>query len=312
MFRQILIAVDESECAKRAALMGLAFAQKVGAKVGIAHVLQTPPKAFGITIKPETMKRYAEEVLEPWKQLAQKQQQRVKLLMPSGESASETIVETAKELGADLIVIGTHGREGLGRMFLGSVAERVSRLSPVPVMLVRQDGKVKPGLFEKILAPIDGSQTSTLALSFADQLALQTNAELRLLYVIPEIPMPVLYPLGGAIPFPNYQETYQALEQEATTAMTEALARCKNPKISKSILRSNQNRIAQVIVGQAKDSGCDLIVLGTHGRTGLDYWLLGSVAEGVSHHAEVPVLLVRAAQVSQIEPAQKQPLSQVL
>lgn len=308
MFKNILISVDESDCAKRAAELGLAFAHKIGAKAALVHVLQTPPRAFGISVKPDTMQRYGEEVLKPWKQQATAEHQTVSLHLPHGVDVAETIVHTAKELGSDLIVIGTHGREGLGRMFLGSVAERVSRTAAIPVMLVRNDGNQKPELFKRILAPIDGSETSKLALQFADGFAAQLGAELQLVYVIPEIPMPVLYPLGGAVPFPSYEETYLALEEDAKKTMDEALQGCKSPQVSHQIVRANQNRIANVIIDFAKTNHSDLIVLGTHGRTGFDYLLLGSVAEGVSHHATVPVLLIRATQVPKPQNPDHRPL----
>lgn len=290
MFRNLLIAVDESDCAKQAAEVGLEFAQRVGAKVRLLHVMQPPPRALGVSGKSDAIERYGEELLKPWKEKVGS----ANLLQVHGENVAQTLVETALAQESDLIVMGTHGREGLQRMLLGSVAERVCRIAPIPVMLVRQSSPTNNPLFMKVLAPIDGSETSKQALEVAQQLCIQTGAELQLVCVIPEAPMPVLYPLTGAVPFPSYQETYQSYREEAKKIMQEALAGCRVSNVYYQFLDSNQTRTAQVITDYARQQQSDLIVMGTHGRTGLDYALLGSVAEGVSHHATVPVLLVRA------------------
>ena len=299
MFRKILIAVDESSCSERAGRVGLAFAQKLGAKAVVAHVLKTPPPYPGLAVPTETMEQYARELLEPWSTLAKQMKLEVTTHYVRDDEISEGIVYTANYYGCDLIVMGTHGREGLRKVFLGSVAERVSRTAPVPVMLVRGDGKVEPstGVFERILAPVDGSEAGLPAFQAADSLAAQLGVELQILHVIPPMPTPLADPLGmGAMALINWDETEKALAQEGMAILEAAKAQAKAPKVFTELIRGGIQREAQAIVDYAQTHHSDLIVMGTHGRSGLDYLLLGSVAQGVTHHAEVPVLLIRAEQ----------------
>ncbi|MCX7601902.1 MAG: universal stress protein [Meiothermus sp.] len=307
MFRKILIAVDESSCSERAGRVGLAFAKKLGAQVLVTHVLKAPPAYWGLVVPSETIKRRAEEILAPWAELGRQMQLDLRTEPMHDDDIAEGIVYLANRSQCDLIVMGTHGREGLGRMLLGSVAERVSRLAKMPVMLVRGDGQVEPstGLFERILAPVDGSEAGRPAFKMADQLATILDAELQILHVVPPLPAPMVGPYVGNMTAFNWEDTLRAMEEQGEAIVENARKLAKAPRIKTALLKAQTRREADVIVDFARDSRADLIVMGTHGRTGLERLLLGSVAEGVAHHAPVPLLLVRpvpaASDVSQAE-----------
>ncbi|GIW26014.1 universal stress protein [Meiothermus sp.] len=294
MFRKILIAVDESSCSERAGRVGLAFAQKLGAAVVVTHVLKTPPAYWGLAA-PDMM-RHAQEILAPWTELGRQMGLELHAEPTQHDDVAEGIVFLANRSHCDLIVMGTHGRGGLGRVLLGSVAERVSRLSKVPVMLVRGDGKVEPstGLFKRILAPVDGSEAGRPAFELADQLAVQLEAELQILHVVPPLPTPVAGPYSGSMTPFNWGEILRAMEEQGEVILANAQKQARAPRVKTVLLKAQTRREADVIVDFARDSQADLIVMGTHGRTGLERLLLGSVAEGVVHQAPVPVLLVRA------------------
>lgn len=299
MFRKLLIAIDDSSCSERAGRVGLEFAKKLGARVVLAHVLKAPPPYLGLAVPSETLDKYARDLLEPWVTLMGQMGVPGQTHYTRDDDISEGILYTANFFGCDLIVMGTHGREGLRKVFLGSVAERVSRISPIPVMLVRGNGKVEPstGVFRAILAPVDGSEAGKPAFQLADGLASELGAELQILHVVPPMPTPLADPLGmGAMALINWDETEQALAQEGIAILDAAKATAKSPKVFTEVVRAGTKREAQVIAEYAHEHKADLIVMGTHGRTGLDYLLLGSVAQGVAHHAEVPLLLVRAEQ----------------
>ncbi len=298
MFGKILIAVDESSCSERAGRIGLAFAKKLNAEVLVTHVLKVPPAYWGLAAPSETLKRRAEEILAPWEALGRQMQLELRTEPMHDDDIAEGIVYLANRSGCDLIVMGTHGREGLGRMLLGSVAERVSRLAKMPVMLVRGDGLVEPstGLFERILAPVDGSQAGRPAFELANQLAQQLGSELQILHVVPPLPTLAVEPFGGRMmPAFSWESIYKALEEEGEALLQSAQHMAQAPKVKAFLLKAETRREADVIVDFARDNHSDLIVMGTHGRTGLERLLLGSVAEGVAHHAPVPVLLVRPA-----------------
>ncbi|GIW34125.1 universal stress protein [Meiothermus sp.] len=137
MFRKILIAVDESSCSERAGRVGLAFAKKLNAQVVATHVMKAPPTYWGLAAPSDTMKRHAQEILEPWALLGQQMQLDLHTEPMHDEDIAEGIVYLANRSQCDLIVMGMHGREGLGRMLLGSVAEGVAHHAPVPLLLVR-------------------------------------------------------------------------------------------------------------------------------------------------------------------------------
>jgi len=146
-------------------------------------------------------------------------------------------------------------------------------------------------MYQRILVPIDGSVTSERALQEAIKLA-GGNSVLRLVYVLEEI-----YSLDAeAYAFVNYPALQDAMRStgERILAQTAKKAQKAGAKVETALLDVSGERVASVIDGEARQWGADLIVIGTHGRSGLSRLLLGSVAEGVARGTSVPVLLVRA------------------
>jgi nucleotide-binding universal stress UspA family protein len=148
-------------------------------------------------------------------------------------------------------------------------------------------------MYQRILVPIDGSPTSQRALEEALGLARQRSQgpELELLYVI-EI---ILYP-DSEIYF-NYAELRKTMRTsgEKILAQAEKMVRQAGVSVQTRLLESDGERIASVIVEEGRRWPADLIVIGTHGRSGFSRILFGSVAEGVVRTAHIPVLLVRGA-----------------
>ena len=313
MFNKILIAVDDSACSERAGRVGLQLAQKLHLPVLIGHVLKSPPSYMGLTVPSETMQRFAQDLLHPWEVLGREMQLELDSEYLDDPNIAEGIVFLANRSGCDLIIMGTHGREGIGRLLLGSVAERVSRLAKMPLLLVRGDGAVDPstGVFERILAPIDGSLAGHPAFELADRLAQQLDAELDLLYVIPPIPAPMVEPWGtSAMINYDWEPTLKAMQDEGQAVLEGAQKQAKAPRVKATLIPCEHRHQAQAIVAYAHQHHADLIVMGTHGRTGLDRLLLGSVSEGVAHHAGVPLLLVRPTPTAASpEPSQRSVVS---
>lgn len=144
--RQILCAIDLSEISAFALTYAVEFARTAGAKVTALHVVQTPPGVFleetGMDYSPAGLSKKEESTLRDLiRRSAQGDEMAVTIV--SGHPALQ-IVEQAQRIGADLIVIGTHGRTGFRHMLLGSVAERVLRLSPVPVLTLRKPEAAQP------------------------------------------------------------------------------------------------------------------------------------------------------------------------
>lgn len=208
---------------------------------------------------------------------------------------SEVIVEEAASRETALIVMATHGYSGLQRWRLGSVTEQVMHTTTKPVFIVH-GGLPLPAAgpaFKRILVPLDGSDQARQALPLAIELATATRAELILLEAIaPTIETAASFrPLGG--PIPRYGEILELLRSQATNDLETLAAQLRDEGLRvKTVVMHGP--AAEVIVDEAALREADLIVMATHGYSGLKRLALGSVAERVLHTATMPLVLVRA------------------
>ncbi len=148
-------------------------------------------------------------------------------------------------------------------------------------------------MYQRILVPFDGSETSTLGLQEALKLAQLTGATLLLVYVVDEL----AYATGIEAATSYAVDLIPILKQggEAILARGRSLAEAAQVKVETVLLEGLLARVSESVVAQARSWHADVIVLGTHGRHGLGRVLLGSDAEQILRIAPVPVLLVRGA-----------------
>ena len=200
--------------------------------------------------------------------------------------AAEEILRKTKEVGSDLIVMGTHGRTGLRRMLAGSVAVAVLRGAPCPVLALRSvEQPRKSNEIRVILHPTDFSVDSDAALRAARWLAREHGARLIVLHVAV---------IEGLLVGTPAAEVDSQIHRKA---LEDVCKRVEGPDFKhrvESMLRLGY--AAEGILQTAEEVGCDLIVMGTNGRTGLSRLLMGSVAEHVLAKATCPVLVVKATQ----------------
>jgi nucleotide-binding universal stress UspA family protein len=206
--------------------------------------------------------------------------------------AAENIVEVAQHMRATLIAMVTHGRSGLRRWALGSVADRVVQAAPAPVLLVRgSDLPTHTFNLKRILLPLDGSDLARQALPIAVELATCARAELTLLQAI----APVIegYPNLFSQPTSQYGAVLAALRGQAEVELGGVAGELhpQEPVVTTSVANGHP---AEVIVDEAARHAASLIVMATHGRGGLRRWALGSVADKVLHTTTTPLVLVRA------------------
>jgi nucleotide-binding universal stress UspA family protein len=140
IFQNILVPTDFGDASERAAAVALDLAEVSRAKVTLMHVVRLPPYYYttyaqGLAWPTDELEGQARKELSAAVAKAKERYANVEGTVVAGD-AWQRILETAKERGADLIVMGTHGRRGFSRVLLGSVAEKVVRLSPLPVMVV--------------------------------------------------------------------------------------------------------------------------------------------------------------------------------
>lgn len=146
-------------------------------------------------------------------------------------------------------------------------------------------------MYQKILVPVDGSFTSSLALQEAIKLAKQMNACVELVHVYED----AIY-LAGENYF-DYEELQKTIQScgEKILSSAEAMVRRAGIQVETRLIQSNNKRVASILVEEAERWQAELIVIGTHGHSGVSRLLLGSVAEGVARIASVPVLLIRGS-----------------
>ncbi|MBI4506345.1 MAG: universal stress protein [Chloroflexi bacterium] len=198
---------------------------------------------------------------------------------------------------ADLIVMSTHGRSGLGRWVYGSVAEAVLRKSPVPVLLVQPTATVETLLTRELrpalLVPLDGSRFAEAALPHAIALARALGGRIVLVRVhVPPRAVPELALVAPGVD----EEADQQGRLAAETYLAEVVERLRRERLRpQAVLQTGP--AAEGILEGARAARAGVIVMATHGRTGLERLLFGSVATEVLHRSVLPLLLVRPAAV---------------
>jgi nucleotide-binding universal stress UspA family protein len=285
--RTILHPTDLSESARPAYELAVRLAHALQARLIMLHVA-APPVLFGelgMTIPvPEMQKENLEADRIRMEGLAAGSGAECRVV--EGVVAAE-ILRIAREETCDLIVMETHGRGGLARLLLGSVALAVLRQSHCPVLAIKPAGASRPQsehaaegaraamrpLFPVILHPTDFADHSRHAFDVACTLA-RGGGRLIVLHVAEAVPVD-----GN-----SYDE---GLYERLRTCATD------DPSIQVEY-RFRAGEPTAEILREAAATGCDLIALGTHGRTALDRLRLGSVAETVLHRAGCPVLTAKA------------------
>jgi nucleotide-binding universal stress UspA family protein len=294
--RKILVPIDFSSHARRALDEAIVFAKAFGAEVHLLHCYQFLPEIlelYGVE-KPQSFERDVTEAakkrMEEWCQAAREQGVAVQSHLAANLPSKE-VVDVAERIGAGMIAMGTKGLTGLKHVLLGSVAERVVRLAPCPVLTVtREEGappEPGPRRIAKILVPVDFSDHAQQALELAIDLAKAFGAELHLLHCYQIYPASVS-PYGIVVP-----ETF---EHDIRMAALQRLSEWREKATARG-LRVQEHITAhfpsEEIVGMSDRLGIDLIVMGTRGLTGFKHVLLGSVAERTIRNAKCAVLTVK-------------------
>src|SRR5919197_4522264 len=277
MFQQIMVPLDGSELAERALPCAERLGVATGATLHLVHVVELAPPLtwpFAPAYLPGSV--YDDVVAQETQQATAYLDKMRERVAASGVHvrteqmvgyAAATLLDYERDVGIDLVVMCSHGRTGLARLALGSVAERLLHHGTAPVLLVRPFGD--PVTLEHAVVPLDGSERAEEALRVVDQLEHDIVHEVTVLRVI-----------GAAQEGP---EAERYLDEVAGRLTQEHLA-CRR--------RVEQGDPAETIIDVARTD--KLVVMATRGRSGLTRWALGSVADRVAHGGAAAVLLVRA------------------
>ena len=292
--KRILCPIDLSDFSQPALAYAVALGHAYSADVTVLHVFTAWLPPVGVTTLPNWMT----EVPETRESLTNELHA---LLAPFGASgtplhlrtaegdAASEIVRSAGDLDVDLIVVGTHGRSGFDRFTLGSVAEKVIRKAPCPVLTL------PPGVgrtleqvtFGNILCPMDFSGCSERALDFAVALAARINGSVTAVHVVEALDQ------GEELHGPEYiVELRRRQCQAAQTALHDMVAaHAGTERVTEVIAIGRPHR---EILRVAGDRASDLIVIGVRGRGPIDITLFGSTTNQVVRRATCPVVTIRS------------------
>lgn len=314
MFKRILVPLDESELAEQALPVASRVARVAKSTIELLEVVP-PPTEFGPYWgePPLLVQRAIDTDLTIAADYVAQVAERDTLAGVEVETRTDvgwpawTILTVAKEDESDLIIMTSHGRTGLSRWFLGSVAEKVIRHAHIPVLLLR-DQPLREVFDEKhplrVLIPLDGSPASEAVLEPALQLIAalspQAPAVLRLIHVLrphSSIEKQEQQTLCAS----DYLETVAQRLQQATTPGPRPIVAWSLPSdedVADALLRDLEAVVASDEMDQLVPY--DLLMMATHGWGGFPPWGLGSVTERVLHGCRLPMLVVRSPERSHV------------
>jgi nucleotide-binding universal stress UspA family protein len=296
---KILVPTDFSPACDAALTHACHWARRLGAEVHIFHALQSLrpdvyPASLGASDPawiPLTLRESAEAQLATRLRLAADQGVAATCATADGLSPAPTILDYAQSHDVGLVIMSTHGRRGVRRMLLGSVAEEVVQRAQQPVLtMIARSLSARPPEPRRILVALDLSEHSAVALACAKQLAAAFGAQLLMLHVLIQSPVPALYDDVAAA-----QLTFSSprFETKARQAL-ESMYRDAGGENGRADAHVERGPAVERILEFASTHSIDLVVLASHGLTGLAHVLMGSVAERVVRRASCPVLTVKS------------------
>jgi nucleotide-binding universal stress UspA family protein len=299
MFTRILVLLDGSDFGDWALPLAAALARRSDAALELVHALEPYPYTLGAPaydrrLEDELRQKTRTRLENTRERVAEYLRREVLLAWPEGP-VEQALERHVAESGADLVVMTTHGRGGLSRVLLGSVADHTARHSPVPVLFVRpkKTGVTWRGepLLRRIVIPLDGSELAESVLDHAVMLATAGETELALLRIV--VPLPAgSYPnvLDG---IPLDRDDLSRRQRDAGMYLERMSADLRANGFATTVRVKAASKIARAILDYAGDADADLIALATHGRGAAARFMLGSVADKILREATVPLLLYR-------------------
>ncbi|MFD1648064.1 universal stress protein [Haloarchaeobius litoreus] len=282
MFEQILVPTDGSECATSAVGYAEDLASHYDATVHVLSVLDS--RSAENAPEQEQSGSRAEAIVDEAGAEVSEADLPVERAVRSGVPY-RVILEYVSDADIDIVVMGTHGRTGVERYLLGSVTEKVLRRSDVPVLTVRDtaDGSVHYP-YESVLIPTDGSAAAEAAADVGLDVAGRYGSRLNVVSIVDAFSM------GLDV---RSELMTDALEEAAEEAV-DSIADRADDSVAGVETAVGYGRPYKKLRRYIEDNDVDLVVMGTHGRTGLERYLLGSVTEKIVRTSPVPVLTIRS------------------
>lgn len=290
-FQHILVPLDGSELAERALPPALAIARAMSAKLVLFRAAsQLTLLAADPQLYEEMGRMNAEETgtyLRAVRASLSPTDVQIETVSEVGAPA-DAIVKYAAAHGVDLIVMSSHGHTGVRRWIYGSVAERILQEARCATLVLCAANTVKFLQYKRLLVPLDGSALAERALEPASALAEALSTELYLLRVT----APAHAPLETVAMQQVFNEIEHQERNEAERYLQQQYQKLPNRHLFFDVLTARRS-VADTIIDYVQSHQIDLIVMSTHGRTGLDRVMFGSVTEKVLHGACCATLVIR-------------------
>ncbi len=284
---KLLLSTDGSEFSEGAVREAIKLAKISSSKLIAMTVIETNPEfeVFAPQIF-EKEEKAARDLLENVKAMAAKEGVECGIIARHADSPFQAIIDEAEKNQVNMIVMGRRGRTGLKRLLMGSVTAKVIGHSPCDVLVVPRSAEIR---YQKLLVATDGSKYSMAAASEAMGIAKRSGAELLVISV-------VLSETASPFDIVHTEMQHEMIAQkefregEKNVNDLLVIAKQEGVKVEGLII---EGRPYEAIVEYAREKGVDLIVMGSHGRTGMERLLMGSVTERVVGHAACAVLIVK-------------------
>lgn len=297
-FVRVLVAFDGSSPAKVALVSALSLG-KLGAHIVVASVVDSSTvivpdvitSGYDPTSLINALEADAESALASAASMAAEHGLQISTRVLRGKPVAQ-LTACAKEIGADLIAAGTHGRTGIERAFMGSTAAGLLRSATVPILVVRENTRPlsKDQPLGNLLVAVDNSGPADAAVELASSIAEATGARLLFLSVVDTRDIYEKAMTYGYDAAPLVRDA--RVDGDFTVRRALENARRSNTRDRELI---EEGEPAATIVAVAKQNAIDAIVIGTHGRRGLERFFVGSVAEHVVRDSSVPVIVLRSS-----------------
>lgn len=303
--KTIVVPLDGSETGERA----LPWAKALAGSDAEIVLLEVTPVASTVRAFGGQVIGTAETIQEGYRQMAEQQlteavnrwfdkDAKVSTVIATGDPG-EQILAVAAEKNAEIIVMSSHGRGAIGRFVSGSVADRIVRHAPLPVMIVGPGGEIaQHARIQRIIAPVEDSDLSRAALPIAGAISKLTNAPVTVVNVIvPSSDVSSFYPsVIGTLPPSAYENAQERMTEEAQVVVNQAV---------KSLKDEGVKATGEIYTGTAADSIMsvlqpgDVIVLSSHARQGLARWAIGSTSMKLIQNGQAPVVIVTRESIEQ-------------
>jgi nucleotide-binding universal stress UspA family protein len=299
MFEKILVPLDGS----RNAEMVLPYAEEIAGKfrgelslVGVVEKDNQPVTSAGVQTNDvlySYLTEISKKVTESGHEFGIEAAHQVSFKFLSGDIAQK-ILAYADEINAGLVALTSRGSSSHEKWVLGNIAAKILRATQKPVLLVRtvasEETLNRKHLINNILVPLDGSATGESAIPFAESLAVKLTARLVLIHVLEPLTKAGMYDTN---PKYSISDALTAREEEAQRYLQKVGGLIKEKTGITPEIVISMGYPANEIADYAGRKDIDLIAMSTHGRTGIQHWVFGSVTDKTLHFGDTPVLVVR-------------------